>query len=455
MKKLFAIIALCALHFALFAPAAHAELKVDIVAGNVEPVPIAIQKFETPTPASKSDLSPGALAKGDTIARDAETMRGVVENDLKSSGLFRIIAHDAFPEVAAFDAMPKFNDWAMINAQVLVQTKIEPADGDKYSLSFYVWDINGKEQIEAQTLVSTKKSMRRIAHIMADAIYERLTGEVGYFDTQIIFIAESGPVDARVKRLAIMDSDGYGFRYMSDGDTMVMSPHFSPNMQTVLFLSYRDPDPTVWALDMNTGAQHRLGKFGGMTFAPRFSPDGTRVAMSLVDADAVNLYEYDIAAKTMRRLTDGGINTSPSYSPDGTRMAYNSNASGSQQLHILDLKTMTSTRLSYGDGRYATPAFSPDGNYIAFTRITADTFYIGIMDPDGKHEKILASGWFMESPSWAPNSRRVVYYETDRASDTDRTSHIRSVDIIGQNNYEIKLPAGVNGTEPTWSPKLP
>ena len=448
LASLFVGLFLWAMGCGLWANSAHAELKVDIVAGTVEPVPIAIQKFETPATASKTADA--------AMARDAEIMRGVVESDLKSSGLFRVINRDAFPEFAKFDAMPKFSDWAMIRTQVLVQTKMESADDGKYRLSFYVWDINGKEQIEAQTLVSTKKSMRRIAHIMADAIYERLTGEVGYFDTQIIFIAESGPVDARVKRMAIMDSDGYGFRYLSDGDAMVMSPHFSPNMQTVLFLSYRDPDPTVWSLDMNTGAQRRLGKFGGMTFAPRFSPDGNKVALSLVDNDSVNIYEYDMNAKTMRRLTSGGgINTSPSYSPDGTKMAYNSNASGSQQLHILDLKTMTSSRLSYGDGRYATPAWSPDGNYIAFTRITADTFYIGIMDPNGKHEKILASGWFMESPAWAPNSRRVVYYETDKVSNTDRASHIRSVDIMGMNNYEIKLPAGVNGTEPTWSPKLP
>ncbi|MCL1902171.1 MAG: Tol-Pal system beta propeller repeat protein TolB [Alphaproteobacteria bacterium] len=440
LKKL--IKSLFIAHCSLFIATAHAELKVDIIAGNTEPIPIAIQKFEAPNGATK----------------DADIMRGIVESNLAKSGLFRVIKNDAHPEVAKFDALPRFQDWAMIKAQVLVQTKLENAPDGKYKLSFYVWDINGKEQIEAQTLVSSKQSMRRLAHIMSDAIYERLTGESGYFDTQIVFIAESGPMDKRVKRMAIMDSDGHGFRYMSDANTMVMSPHFSPNMQTIVFLSFRNDEPTIWSLDMNTGEQRRLGKFGGMTFAPRFSPDGTRVTMSMVDNGATNLYEYDMAAKTLRQLTFGDfLDTSPSYSPDGQRMAFNSNRSGTQQLHIMDLKTLDISRLSFGNGRYATPSFSPDGNYIAFTKMASDTFYIGIMNPRGKNEKILASGWFMEAPSWAPNSRRVVYYKTDRAPDNDkaRVSQIRTVDTMGLNDYEIKLPDGISGTEPTWSPKLP
>ncbi|MDR1206795.1 MAG: Tol-Pal system beta propeller repeat protein TolB [Rickettsiales bacterium] len=443
MRKILIAFAFCPLLFAFcFFNSASAELKVDIIAGNTEPIPIAIQKFEVPA----------------KIAKDAEVMRSVVENDLKSSGLFRIISHDAHPEFVRFDTMPKFQDWAMVRTQVLIQTKIDLAADGKYKLSFYVWDIAGKEQIEAQTLVSSKKSMRRLAHIMADAIYERLTGESGYFDTQIVFIAESGPLNARTKRMAIMDSDGFGFRYISDANTMVMSPHFSPNMQTVLFLSYRNDDPMIWSLDMNTGEQRRLGKFSGMTFSPRFSPDGTKVALSMAKDGATNIYEYDLTEKKLRQLTfDDGINTSPAYSPDGTMMAFNSNQSGTQQLHIIDLGTLNTERLSYGNGRYATPAFSQDGNFIAFTKIADDTFYIGIMNQKGRHEKILASGWFMEAPSWAPGSRRVVYYDTEKVKDDDaaRVSRIRTVDISGMNDYEIKLPDGVNGTEPTWSPKLP
>ncbi|MDR1360809.1 MAG: Tol-Pal system beta propeller repeat protein TolB [Rickettsiales bacterium] len=431
------------LSFIAFAQSAKAELRVDIIAGSVEPVPLAIQKFET---------------DGKISASDAATLRNVVEADLKSTGLFRIVNHDAFPEFVKMGDLPKFKDWAAIKAQVLVQAKMTTASDGKYKLEFYVWDINGKEQIEAQSLVSSKKSARRMAHIMADAIYERLTGEVGYFDTQIVFIAESGPVDARVKRMAIMDQDGFGFRYISDAKTFVMSPHFSPNMQTIVFLSYRDEDPMVWSLDLDTGAQRRLGKFGGMTFAPRFSPDGSRVALSLVKDGITNIYEYDMESKELRQLTFGtSIDTSPSYSPDGKRMAFNSNRSGSQQLHILDMKTLEVERLTYGAGRYATPAWSPDGKFIAFTKIADESFYVGIMNDKGRNEKILAGGWFMEAPSWAPGSRRVVYYETEKVigDDKGRVSHIRSVDITGQNVYDIALPDGLNGTEPTWSPKLP
>lgn len=421
---------------------AHAELKVDIVAGGADPISVAVLKFE------RADGIP---------ASSAEMIRTVVESDLKSTGLFRIVSHDAFPEYVKMGQMPNFKSWTAIKTQVLVQAKLTVAAGGKYALEFYVWDVAGAEQIEAQSLVASKKSARRMAHIMADAIYERLTGEGGYFDTQIVFIAETGPVGKRVKRMAIMDQDGYGMRYLSDENTFVMSPHFSPNMQTVVFLSFHNDDPMVWTLDLDTGAQRRLGQFGGMNFAPRFSPDGSRIALSLVKNGTTHIYEYDIVSKQLRQLTfSGTINTSPSYSPDGKKMAYNSNSSGSQQIHILDLASGETSRLTYGAGRYATPAWSPDGQFIAFTKMADDTFFVGIMNPRGRNEKILAGGWFMEAPSWAPGSRRIVYYETEKADDDiERISHIRSVDITGQNVYDIELPDGINGVEPTWSPRLP
>ena len=426
----------------VFVSNARAELHVDVIAGNVEPISIAVQKFET---------------KGNVSASDVKMLRSVVENDLKRTGLFRIVNHDAFPEFVKMNDMPNFKSWSAIKTQALVQASIQNEGKDSYKLEFYLWDVKGQEQIEAQSLIASKKSMRRLAHIMADAIYERLTGETGYFDTQIVFIAETGSVMNRTKRMAIMDQDGYGMRYLSDKKTFVMSPHFSPNMSTVVFLSYRNDDPMVWVLDLDTGDQTKLGNFGGMSFAPRFSPDGTKVALSLVKNGITNIYEYDMAAKSLRQLTFGNhIDTSPSYSPDGRYMAFNSDSSGSQQIHVLDLQNGKQKRITFGAGRYATPAWSPDGQFIAFTKMADDTFYIGIMNTEGRHEKILAGGWYMEAPSWAPGSRRVVYYETERTDgDMERVSHIRSVDITGQNIYDIDLPDNLNGTEPTWSPKLP
>ena len=434
---------LCALVFSVIGMfSVRAELHVDIVAGGTEPIAIAVQKFET---------------VGNVSSSDAKMLREVVENDLKRTGLFRIVNHDAFPQFVKMNDMPNFKSWSAIKTQALVQASVKREGKDNYKLEFYLWDVAGKEQIEAQNLIASKKSARRLAHIMADAIYERLTGETGYFDTQIVFIAETGAVDNRVKRMAIMDQDGYGMRYLSDKNTFVMSPHFSPNMATIVFLSYRNDDPMVWALDLDTGDQTKLGNFGGMNFAPRFSPDGNRVALSLVKDGITNIYEYNMTDKTLKQLTFGNhIDTSPSYSPDGKYLAFNSDRTGSQQIHVLDLKNGTQKRITFGAGRYATPAWSPDGKFIAFTKMAEDTFYIGIMNAQGRHEKILAGGWYMEAPSWAPGSRRLVYYETEKAdNDKDRISHIRSVDITGRNVYDIELKDGINGTEPTWSPKLP
>ena len=420
----------------------RAELKVDIVAGNAEPIPIAIANFDT----SKSNQ------------KFQKEIHKVVEDDLKSSGLFHIISSSAHPEELKFDVMPKFASWAAIKAKILVQSKLTKISGKKFRLQFYVWDLSAKEQIEAESLVTSMNSVRRLGHIMADTIYKRLTGEGGYFDSQIVFTAQTGGYMHPQKRLAIMDSDGANFRYISDAKTYVLTPYFSPNMQTIIFLSYRNDDPSVWTLDMNTGDQRKLGKFSGMNFAPRWSPDGKRVAFSLVDKNGnSNIYEYDIDTKKMRKLTwTNGIDTSPSYSPDGLKLAYNSNVSGSQQLHMLDLNSLQTRRISYGDGRYATPMFSPDGKYLAFTKIADDTFYIGIMSPDGRGERVLAGGWYMESPSWAPNSRRLVYYETEKINDgEERQSAIRTVDILGHFNYEIPVPEGISAMDPTWSPLLP
>lgn len=438
LKKFLLALVACA----TFVSGARAEIKVDIIAGAAEPISVAVQKIET---------------VGNVSGDDAKMIRDVVDADLKSTGLFRIVARDALPEFVEMGKLPDFTLWSAVKADVLVQAKLSAESGGRYNLEFYVWDVNGKEQIEAQSLVASKKSARRLAHIMADAIYERLTGEVGYFDTQIVFIAETGPVDQRIKRMAIMDQDGHGMRYLSDKDTFVMSPHFSPNMQTIVFLSFRDDDPMVWTLDLETGEQRRLGQFGGMNFAPRFSPDGSKIALSLVKDGITHIYEYDTETKALKQLTFGySLNTSPSYSPDGKKLAFNSDRSGNQQIYVLDLESGEVERITYGAGRYATPAWSPDGQFIAFTKIADDTFYIGIMSPNGRNEKILAGGWYMEAPSWAPGSRRVVYYETEKALDgIERMSHIRSVDITGQNLYDIPLPDGIYGVEPTWSPKLP
>lgn len=415
-------------------------LKVDIVGGNAEPLPIAIIPFEATTK---------------SLRDEAKLLTEVFTKDLESTGLFHIIDPEAFPEKTAWGVMPMFVDWRALHAQALVQARVSLEGKDQIRLEFYMWDVDAGEQIEAQSLIASKKTIRRLAHIMGDAIYERLTGEGGYFDTQIAFIAESGSMKNRSKRLAIMDSDGYGMRYASPKGTYVLKPFFSPNMQKLVFLSYKGDDLQIWMLDMMTGAQRKLGNFKGMTFAPRFSADGQKIAFSQVIGGNTNLYEINLNNNTMRRLTKtNGIDTSPSYSPDGKHLIFSSDRSGSQQLYIMNLANLDVERLTYGSGSYATPAWSPRGDFIAFTKISDGNFSIGIMTPKGDSEQILASAWFVESPSWAPNGRRVVYTMTEPIDDgEDMLSRIMTVDITGQNEYQIN--SDVNGSDPSWSPRLP
>ncbi|MCL2629195.1 MAG: Tol-Pal system beta propeller repeat protein TolB [Alphaproteobacteria bacterium] len=432
IKKIFCF----ALFMAIFYTA-HAQLVVDIVAGNAPQIPIAIVPFE---PDNKA------------LSENAKYLNEVLRKNLESTGLFRMLDPESFPEKLKFGELPSFDDWLLIRTQALIQTKISRAGTGRLRLQFFIWDIDSQEQIEAQSLVATDKSKRRLSHIMGDEVYKRLTGEGGYFDTQIAFIAEEGPQTNRRRRLALMDHDGHNQRYLSGSDVMVGSPYFSPNMHTLIFLSYRNDEPSVWTLDLTTGEQRRLGNFGGMNFAPRFSPCGNKIALSLVNDMSVNLYEYDIKEKSLRQLTFGEIiDTSPSYSPCGKFLAFNSDRSGAQQIHIMNLKDLSEKRISFGTGRYATPAWSPRGDFIAFTRMHRDVFSIGIMTPQGRSERTLASGWFMEAPNWAPNGRRLVFTTTDR--DDNRTSRIMSVDIMGRNMYQIPTPG--NAVAPSWSPLLP
>ncbi|MBL8580739.1 MAG: Tol-Pal system protein TolB [Rhizobiaceae bacterium] len=412
---------------------ARALVEIDVNKGNVEPLPIAITDF----------------LSGDGIGAEISS---IVAADLKRSGLFAPIDRAAFIEkISNPDVAPRFDDWKVINAQALVTGRVtEEADG-RLRAEFRLWDTFAGQQLAGEQFFANKANSRRVAHIIADAIYERLTGEKGYFDTRIVFIDETGPKNERKKRLAIMDQDGAGVKSLSDGRAIVMTPRFSPTRQEITYMSYESGEPQVYLLQIETGQRELVGKFPGMTFAPRFSPDGQKVIMSLLRDDGnSNIYAMDLRSRTTTRLTDSAaIDTSPSYSPDGSKVVFTSDRGGQPQIYVMGADGSGQTRISFGGGSYSTPVWSPRGDLIAFTKQTGGEFQIGVMRTDGSGERILSTGFAQEGPTWAPNGRVLMFFREDAGSGGPR---LYSVDLTGRNLQ--KIPTANYASDPAWSPLL-
>ncbi|HVV61787.1 MAG TPA: Tol-Pal system beta propeller repeat protein TolB [Pseudolabrys sp.] len=413
---------------------AAAVLRLDITQGNIQPMPIALPDF---------------VGSGPNETEVARNVTGVITNNLRRSGLFAPIDPAAYVEkIVNTDAVPRFADWRVINAQALVTGRLTRQNDGRLRAEFRLWDVFVGQQLAGQQYFTTPDNWRRIAHIISDAIYERLTGEKGYFDSRIVFVDETGPKERRVKRLALMDQDSANVRYLTRGDDLVLTPRFNPSTQEITYMSYGQGDPRVYLLNIETGQREVVGNFPGMTFAPRFSPDGQRVIMSLQQGGNSNLFVMDLRSKATTRLTDtAAIDTAPSYSPDGTRICFESDRGGSQQIYVMAANGGPAQRISFGQARYSTPVWSPRGDYIAFTRLSANLFGIGIMKPDGSGERVLTEGFHNEGPTFAPNGRVIMFFR-----DPGSGPSLFTVDITGRN--EQKVPTPSYASDPAWSPLL-
>ena len=433
LKTLMMVGALAAGLAAFASSPARALVEIDINQGVVEPLPIAITDF----------------LSADTMGTD---IAAVVTADLARSGLFAPIEKGAFIEkISNPDVAPRFEDWKVINAQALVTGRVtQEADG-RLRAEFRLWDTFAGQQLVGEQFFANRTNWRRVAHIIADTIYERLTGEKGYFDTRIVYIDESGPRDNRVKRLAIMDQDGANHRFLSDGRAIALTPRFSPNRQEITYMSYESGQPQVYLLQIETGQRELVGNFPGMTFAPRFSPDGQKVIMSLLREDGnSNIFTMDLRSRTTTRLTNSNsIDTSPSYSPDGSQIVFTSDRGGRAQIYVMGADGSSPRRISFGDGAYSTPVWSPRGDLIAFTKQSGGEFQIGVMRTDGSGERILSSGFQQEGPTWAPNGRVLMFFRQPQGA---QGPQLMTVDLTGRNLQPIPTPNFAS--DPAWSPLL-
>jgi TolB protein len=422
-----------------------AQLDVDITRGFVEPLPIAVTDFF------------GGSPEDQRLGRD---VAGVISANLERSGIFRPIEPAAFiQDNSSLRAGPRYQDWRLINAQALISGGVESQADGRLRIEFRLWDVFAESQMTGLAYYTTPTNWRRVSHIISDAIYKRLTGEEGYFDTRIVYIAESGPQNRRNKRLAIMDQDSANHRYLTNGVETVLTPRFSPSTQEITYMSYHkigDREvPRVYLFNLNTGQQEVLGDFPGMTFAPRFSTDGNTVILSMAQGGNSEIYTLDLRTRRERRLTNHpAIDTSPSFSPDSTRIVFNSNRGGRAQLYVMEADGEKVRRISRGTGSYYTPVWSPRGDLIAFTRQYQGEFYIGVMKPDGTGERMLVRDFDVEAPTWAPNGRVLLYFRQSPANDRcEVTSNLYSIDLTGYNERRLNTP--IDASDPAWSPLIP
>jgi len=410
------------------------RLNLKVSEGVSEPLPIAVLGFA-----------------GDATAQQ---ISGVVSADLERSGLFRPLpagGPQTSDQLRSGD--PRYAEWKASGAQALVAGAASVGGDGRLKVEFRLWDVVGGEYLAGYSYVAPRENWRRMAHFVADAIYKRMTGEDGYFDTRVVYISESGPADKRRKALSIMDQDGANNQFLTNGDTLVLTPRFSPTAQEITYMSYINKKPRVYLFNIESGRQEVLGDFPGMTFAPRFSPDGNKVVMSMAQDGNTDIYTLDLRTRRQTRLTSqGGINTAPSYSPDGSQIVFESDRGGSQQLYVMDAAGGGARRLTFGEGKYGTPVWSPRGDHIAFTRQNGGRFAIGVIRPDGKGERILTEAFHAEGPTWAPNGRVLAFFK-EVSTGKGRSASIYTIDVTGKN--ERRLAAPTDASDPAWSPLIP
>ncbi len=413
---------------------AQAALRVDITQGNIEPLPLAIGTFE------------GA---GEGLQSIAAQISEVVKNDLQSCGLFRAIDRASFLEKPSVLKTPEYSSWRKLQAAGVIAGRVEGSPS-AMKVEFRMWDPYSETLVGGMVFRAADQGWRRIAHKIADQIYKQVTKEEGFFDTRILLIAENGPAKKRVKRLAIMDQDGANYRVLTNGRSLALSPWFDLKHQRAVYVSYQQHIPKVFLLDINSGRQSVVGNIKGMSFAPRISPDGNYVVMSVAAKGTTNLYEVDLSSGFTNQLTNdpGVISTSPAYSPDGQHIVFNSDRGGSRQIYAMDRDGAGIKRISHGAGVYATPIWSPRGDYIAFTKIRDGMFHLGVMRPDGSGERIITSDWLIERPSWAPNGMALIYSKQRRGG----PKQLYAIDITGY--HERMVPTPTEATDPAWSPLL-
>ena len=445
LRAVIRALALAAAVFALTG-AARAQLEVDVTEGHLDPLPIAIPDF--------TGESEQAEEAGADIVR-------VIANNLERSGLFEPLDQDAYiEEIENIDLRPRFSDWRVINASALLVGRVEVGEDGRLLVGFRLWDTAAEQQLLGLQFASVPENWRRVAHKISDALYERLTGETGYFDTRIVYVAEGeGPNGEPTRRLAIMDQDGANPSFLTDRSYMALLPHYSPNAQQITYVSFQGGEATTYLYDLATGRQEALFDMGpglageGQSLSARFHPNGRTIAVGAQRRGQHDIFSFDLRTRQIRQLTTHPADDiEPSFAPDGERIAFSSSRGASSQIYVMGADGAEPQRISFGEGRYTAPAWSPRGDLVAFVKQHQGRFMLGVVDADGSgEERILFEGFFVDTPTWSPNGR-VILFTRGEPSPNGTQYAIWSVDLAGFNLQ--RLPTRGAASDPAWSPLI-
>ncbi|MBV1916727.1 MAG: Tol-Pal system beta propeller repeat protein TolB [Sphingomonadaceae bacterium] len=405
---------------------------------------LAISTFAT-------DRDVPTRASAGSTAQLGRALSRIISDNLRNNGLFKPSGPAGLPQ-PSYDqvAAPDYSAWSLRTTDMLVQGYVRANSDGRLAVGCYLYDVALRQQLGKAGWLVAPGDWRRAAHKCSDMVYARLSGESPFFDSRIAYIAETGPKDRRIKRLAIMDSDGANHRYLTSGQATALTPRYSPDYKSLLYLSYLDGTPSIYVYDLAEGRQRLVTRSNNPTFAPRWSPDGRWILYSMAISGNTDIYRVSAQGGQSQRLTSApGIDIGGSYSPDGRRIVFESDRSGAQQIYVMKADGTGQRRTSFFGGRAATPEWSPRGDQIAFTHI-AGNLRIAVMRPNGGGLRHLTDSWQDEAPTWSPNGRILQFFRTRRNSGE---AAIWQVDLTGRN--ERRLPTPVGASDPAWGPVRP
>ena len=420
------------------------------------PAPEIARKAPSLGPASETSIGiPSFFGGSDQERALGKKVAKIISADLSKTGRYRIIDPGPYVNVNPNEA-PPFEDWRYQKAVGLVHGRVKKTAGGQLRMEFRLWDVEKERQIIGQALSTEPGNWRRVAHKIADSIHKKQTGMGALFDSRVVYVSQSFTASSGskpVRRLAIMDQDGGGHRYLTDGRFPSFYPAVSPKNTDIAYVGFYPDRLRLFIFNIETGRQEAVPIPPGKPGFPRFSPDGRKIAFSLTGAGGTDIHLVDLVTRQARRLTEGPLEDfSPSFSPDGTRIVFSSRQRGGLfHLSVMDANGRGRAEIDRGSGSYSFPSWSPKGDLIAFIKEGDGPNHLGIIRPDGSAERLLAQGVAMSPPAWAPNGEMLLFAKPDGSP--AKAEKLFTIGIDGHSEHPVPTPA--HATQADWTPLNP